>query len=145
MNRCLNLLILLLICFTLSGCATNSENIEASNKDGNAEVTLINNEVIDKLAAINTIIVKEIEKENIKTITDTNKIDKIINLISSATNINHDITYEGPRYYLEMYNTNNQLIDVVEVFNENIGFKSDTTNRYKLNMEELKEIIIERN
>jgi hypothetical protein len=114
------LLLLLLLCFALSGCTTNYET-----KDESSELILISDEMIENLSTTKTVVVKNLGNELTKTITDVNEIEKIIDIISQATNVVGDITYEGARYNLEMYNTDNQLIDVVEIFNQNIEFKSD--------------------
>ncbi len=130
-------LLLLLLCFALSGCTTNYETKDGSDKAGGSELIFISDEIKENLSATKTVVVKGIENKLIKTITDINEIEKIIDIISQATNVNGDITYEGARYNLEMYNADNQLIDVIETFNENIGFESDIKHRYKLNMEDL--------
>ncbi len=143
MRKSLSLLLLVLLCFVLSGCTTNYETEDISNKDGGSELIMISDEMKDNLSTTKTIIVKNNENELINIITDINKIEKIIDIISHATIIDGDVTYEGARYNLEMYNINNQSIDVIEIFNENIGFQSDIKQRYNLNIEDLVILIAE--
>lgn len=138
MRKGFNLLLLLLLCFALSGCFADYKT-----KDGDSEPIPISDEIIEKLSATKTVVVTNLWNENelTKTITDINEIEKIIDLISRSTENIGDVTYEGARYYLEMYNIDNQLIDVVEVYNQRIRFQNYTKHGYKLNMEDLMKII----
>ena len=50
-------------------------------------------------------------------ITDKNVIEKIVNIISNATINNHGyFTCDGANLHFEMYNLNNKLIDIVDVW-----------------------------
>ena len=129
-----------MICITLSGCTVNLEQQVTDNNSKGTKMIWISDEVIDNISATNRIIVKNAIKEKVKTITDTKKIEKIINLISSGEIIDGDITYEGPIYYLEM-NYDDQLIEIINVFDESIGLNNDQNNRYKIKINELKGLI----
>jgi hypothetical protein len=129
-------LLLLLLCFTLSGCTTNHET-----KDVGPELIPISDKIIEKLSTTKSIIVKIDYTGDIKKIiTDENQIKEIIDIISHSTKHIGDVNYIGASYDLEMYDKDGKLVDIIETFDTNISIIS-TNNRYDLDVNDLVKII----
>lgn len=105
------------------------------------ELIPIGEEVIEKLSATKSIIVKIDYSDDIKKIiTDENQIKEIIGFVSHSTKHVGDVNLIGASYCLEMYDKNSKLVDIIEIFDTNISIEN-TSTRYDLDVSGIKKII----
>lgn len=120
------------------------EEVKTELKSEREELVQINEEIIKKLRMTKTIIIKkDYDGTLVKIITDANRIEKIILMISKATKVTGDITYEGAGNALEMYNEGGKILGISKMYNNNIDFESEDHgyNRYYLDTNDLLIII----
>lgn len=108
MKNILTLILIGCLCLTLPGCR-NNPNTEKTK--------YINKDVIEKISSTTKVIIKN-KEENISlgTITDTNTINEIIDIIENSTQEGDVFLCDGTNLIFEMYDNNDKLIDTISIW-----------------------------
>ena len=123
----------------MSGCRVSSEN---------PHIAPIKEEIIEKLATTDKIIVIHPGEPNIitRTITDEEEIEEIIAIVSRTTETVGPVTFEGHNKRLRAYNKNDELITSIYIWHSaHIGFRNakDYTIELEDDYDTLMEIIFD--
>lgn len=135
MRKTFSVIILFCLFVLLSGC---------NYKEGNV-MNKIDDKIVEKISLTKKIIVKNSRTNNIKKeITDTKKIEQILDIISKGYEIEATVTTESSNWYLLLYDLDNKLLSKVWVWESGYyGFKNDKEYSLHENTETLKKLINE--
>lgn len=116
MKRIITLIIIILLCITLTGCKNennlnNNDNIKLSEN--------ISTDIINKLLSTNKIIIK-INGSNkiLGTITNTDTINEVLNIIKNAKILSDAFNCDGYGFNFQMF-SDNKLIDTIHIWTHN--------------------------
>lgn len=130
-------LLTVIICLTLVGCNNICSDLEGCKKSEDLNIPkigdIIYEKVVEKLSNTKKIIV-EINENDIKTTTDENEIQKVLEIIYNSREYEGDVTYEGTTRILKLYNSNDELLESIYVWDNYIGFSHN--KEYILTSEE---------
>lgn len=135
MRKTFSVITLFCLFVLLSGC---------NYKEGNV-MKKIDDKIVEKISLTKKIIVENSRTNNIKKeITDTKKIEQILNIISKGYEIEATVTTESSNWYLLLYDLDNKLLSKVWVWESGYyGFKNDKEYSLYENTETLKRLINE--
>ncbi len=135
MRKTFSVIILFCLFVLLSGC---------NYKEGNV-MNKIDDKIVEKISLTKKIIVENSRTNNIKKeITDTKKIEQILDIISKGYEIEATVTTESSNWYLLLYDLDNKLLSKVWVWESGYyGFKNDKEYSLHENTETLKKLINE--
>lgn len=135
MKKTFSVIILFCLFVLLSGC---------NYKEGNV-MNKIDDKIVEKISLTKKIIVENSRTNNIKKeITDTKKIEQILDIISKGYEIEATVTTESSNWYLLLYDLDNKLLSKVWVWESGYyGFKNDKEYSLHENTETLKKLINE--
>lgn len=135
MRKTFSVITLFCLFVLLSGC---------NYKEGNA-MNKIDDKIVEKISLTKKIIVENSRTNNIKKeITDTKKIEQILDIISKGYEIEATVTTESSNWYLLLYDLDNKLLSKVWVWESGYyGFKNDKEYSLYENTETLKKLINE--
>lgn len=135
MRKTFSVITLFCLFVLLSGC---------NYKEGNV-MNKIDNKIVEKISLTKKIIVENSRTNNIKKeITDTKKIEQILDIISKGYEIEATVTTESSNWYLLLYDLDNKLLSKVWVWESGYyGFKNDKEYSLHENTETLKKLINE--
>ena len=117
MRKTFSIITLFCLFVLLSGCNYKEDNV--MNK--------IDDKIVEKISLTKKIIVENSRTNNIKKeITDTKKIEQILDIISKGYEIEATVTTESSNWYLLLYDLDNKLLSKVWVWESGYyGFKND--------------------
>lgn len=126
----------LCFCIVLTGC-----NKEKNNGDGTVKKIEIN--IVEPLLLTKKIVVENSRtNKKIKEITDTNDIDKLLNILTNSYSTDEVVTTESSSWYLFLYDYDNKLISKIWVWESGyFGFINDKEYTFFEKSEDLQEII----
>ncbi len=135
MRKTFSVITLFCLFVLLSGC---------NYKEGNV-MNKIDDKIVEKISLTKKIIVENSRTNNIKKeITDTKKIEQILDIISKGYEIEATVTTESSNWYLLLYDLDNKLLSKVWVWESGYyGFKNDKEYSLHENTETLKKLINE--
>ena len=135
MRKTFSVIALFCLFVLLSGC---------NYKEGNV-MKKIDDKIVEKISLTKKIIVENSRTNNIKKeITDTKKIEQILDIISKGYEIEATVTTESSNWYLLLYDLDNKLLSKVWVWESGYyGFKNDKEYSLYENTETLKKLINE--
>ena len=135
MRKTFSIITLFCLFVLLSGC---------NYKEGNV-MNKIDDKIVEKISLTKKIIVENSRTNNIKKeITDTKKIEQILDIISKGYEIEATVTTESSNWYLLLYDLDNKLLSKVWVWESGYyGFKNDKEYSLHENTETLKKLINE--
>lgn len=135
MRKTFSVIILFCLFVLLSGC---------NYKEGNV-MNKIDDKIVEKISLTKKIIVENSRTNSIKKeITDTKKIEQILDIISKGYEIEATVTTESSNWYLLLYDLDNKLLSKVWVWESGYyGFKNDKEYSLHENTETLKKLINE--
>ena len=135
MRKTFSVITLCCLFVLLSGC---------NYKEGNV-MKKIDDKIVEKISLTKKIIVENSRTNNIKKeITDTKKIEQILDIISKGYEIEATVTTESSNWYLLLYDLDNKLLSKVWVWESGYyGFKNDKEYSLYENTETLKKLINE--
>lgn len=135
MRKTFSVITLFCLFVLLSGC---------NYKEGNV-MKKIDDKIVKKISLTKKIIVENSRTNNIKKeITDTKKIEQILDIISKGYEIEATVTTESSNWYLLLYDLDNKLLSKVWVWESGYyGFKNDKEYSLYENTETLKKLINE--
>lgn len=135
MRKTFSVITLFCLFVLLSGC---------NYKEGN-DMNKIDDKIVEKISLTKKIIVENSRTNNIKKeITDTKKIERILDIISKGYEIEATVTTESSNWYLLLYDLDNKLLSKVWVWESGYyGFKNDKEYSLHENTETLKKLISE--
>ena len=135
MRKTFSIITLFCLFVLLSGCNYKEDNV--MNK--------IDDKIVEKISLTKKIIVENSRTNNIKKeITDTKKIEQILDIISKGYEIEATVTTESSNWYLLLYDLDNKLLSKVWVWESGYyGFKNDKEYSLYENTETLKKLINE--
>lgn len=135
MRKTFSVITLFCLFVLLSGC---------NYKEGNV-MNKIDDKIVEKISLTKKIIVENSRTNNIKKeITDTKKIEQILDIISKGYEIEATVTTESSNWYLLLYDLDNKLLSKVWVWESGYyGFKNDKEYSLHENTETLKKLISE--
>ncbi len=135
MRKTFSVITLFCLFVLLSGC---------NYKEGNV-MKKIDDKIVEKISLTKKIIVENSRTNNInKEITDTKKIEQILDIISKGYEIEATVTTESSNWYLLLYDLDNKLLSKVWVWESGYyGFKNDKEYSLYENTETLKKLINE--
>ena len=135
MRKTFSVITLFCLFVLLSGC---------NYKEGNV-MKKIDDKIVEKISLTKKIIVENSRPNNIKKeITDTKKIEQILDIISKGYEIEATVTTESSNWYLLLYDLDNKLLSKVWVWESGYyGFKNDKEYSLYENTETLKKLINE--
>lgn len=135
MRKTFSVITLFCLFVLLSGC---------NYKEGNV-MKKIDDKIVEKISLTKKIIVENSRTNNIKKeITDTKKIEQILDIISKGYEIEATVTTESSNWYLLLYDLDNKLLSKVWVWESGYyGFKNDKEYSLHENTETLKKLINE--
>lgn len=135
MRKTFSVITLFCLFVLLSGC---------NYKEGNV-MKKIDDKIVEKISLTKKIIVENSRTNNIKKeITDTKKIEQILDIISKGYEIEATVTTESSNWYLLLYDLDNKLLSKVWVWESGYyGFKNDKEYSLYENTETLKKLISE--
>ena len=135
MRKTFSVITLFCLFVLLSGCNYKEDNV--MNK--------IDDKIVEKISLTKKIIVENSRTNNIKKeITDTKKIEQILDIISKGYEIEATVTTESSNWYLLLYDLDNKLLSKVWVWESGYyGFKNDKEYSLYENTETLKKLINE--
>lgn len=135
MRKTFSVITLFCLFILLSGC---------NYKEGN-DMNKIDDKIVEKISLTKKIIVENSRTNNIKKeITDTKKIEQILDIISKGYEIEATVTTESSNWYLLLYDLDNKLLSKVWVWESGYyGFKNDKEYSLHENTETLKKLISE--
>ena len=135
MRKTFSVITLFCLFVLLSGC---------NYKEGNV-MNKIDDKIVEKISLTKKIIVENSRTNNIKKeITDTKKIEQILDIISKGYEIEATVTTESSNWYLLLYHLDNKLLSKVWVWESGYyGFKNDKEYSLYENTETLKKLINE--
>jgi hypothetical protein len=135
MRKTFSVITLFCLFVLLSGC---------NYKEGNV-MKKIDDKIVEKISLTKKIIVENSRTNNIKKeITDTKKIEQILDIISKGYEIEATVTTESSNWYLLLYDLDNKLLSKVWVWESGYyGFKNDKEYSLYENTETLKKLINE--
>lgn len=135
MRKTFSVITLFCLFVLLSGC---------NYKEGNV-MKKIDDKIVEKISLTKKIIVENSRTNNIKKeITDTKKIEQILDIISKGYEIEATVTTESSNWYLLLYDLDNKLLSKVWVWESGYyGFKKDKEYSLYENTETLKKLINE--
>ena len=135
MRKTFSVIILFCLFVLLSGC---------NYKEGNV-MNKIDDKIVEKISLTKKIIVENSRTNNIKKeITDTKKIEQILDIISKGYEIEATVTTESSNWYLLLYDLDNKILSKVWVWESGYyGFKNDKEYSLHENTETLKKLINE--
>ena len=133
MRKTFSVITLFCLFVLLSGC---------NYKEGNV-MNKIDDKIVEKISLTKKIIVENSRTNNIKKeITDTKKIEQILDIISKGYEIEATVTTESSNWYLLLYDLDNKLLSKVWVWESGYyGFKNDKEYSLYENTETLKKLI----
>lgn len=135
MRKTFSVITLFCLFVLLSGC---------NYKEGNV-MKKIDDKIVEKISLTKKIIVENSRTNNIKKeITDTKKIEQILDIISKGYEIEATVTTESSNWYLLLYDLDDKLLSKVWVWESGYyGFKNDKEYSLHENTETLKKLINE--
>ena len=135
MRKTFSVITLFCLFVLLSGC---------NYKEGNV-MKKIDDKIVEKISLTKKIIVENSRTNNIKKeITDTKKIEQILDIISKGYEIEATVTTESSNWYLLLYDLDNKLLSKVWVWESGYYvFKNDKEYSLYENTETLKKLINE--
>ena len=135
MRKTFSVITLFCLFVLLSGC---------NYKEGNV-MKKIDDKIVEKISLTKKIIVENSRTNNIKKeITDTKKIEQILDIISKGYEIEATVTTESSNWYLLLYDLDNKLLSKIWVWESGYyGFKNDKEYSLYENTETLKKLINE--
>lgn len=135
MRKTFSVITLFCLFVLLSGC---------NYKEGNV-MKKIDDKIVEKISLTKKIIVENSRTNNIKKeITDTKKIEQILDIISKGYEIEATVTTESSNWYLLLYDLDNKLLSKVWAWESGYyGFKNDKEYSLYENTETLKKLINE--
>ena len=135
MRKTFSVITLFCLFVLLSGC---------NYKEGNV-MNKIDDKIVEKISLTKKIIVENSRTNNIKKeITDTKKIEQILDIISKGYEIEATVTTESSNWYLLLYDLDDKLLSKVWVWESGYyGFKNDKEYSLHENTETLKKLINE--
>lgn len=140
------IIIILILGYSFAvGGRSIDDNIIQNEAD---EIIPVREDIIEKLAASKTIIVKntcgEETQNNItlkKIITDTKVIKDMIKIIKEGREARGDVTNEGSCRDMELYNKDGKQIGIIKSFNARISFENDYYYSCYIDMKAFNELI----
>lgn len=133
MNK--RIILLLLFILIICGCG---------KKSNEEKLTLVGVEMNEKISKVKSAIVYDSNAEKqLKKITDKDIVATFVDMLTKATLIKNDSADEKSKYYVELYNKNEDMIDTIEIFDDNVGLKSSNKYRLRLNVDDFLKIIID--
>ena len=118
MKRIITIIIIVSLGLIITGCNNNLNN---DNKENNNKILseTIDNDIINKLLSTNKIIIK-IDGSNkiLGTITNTDTINEVLEIIKNAKIIGNGFNCDGYGFNFQMFN-NNKLIDTIHIWTNN--------------------------
>ncbi len=134
------IILLLSVCFIVSGCSLKNDN-----KNGDEKSIMISEEKIKSISKGEKIVIENFRNNNEvkKTILDKNEIGEILNILSHGVEENGVVTSESCNWKFLIYDDNDSLISTVWIWESgHFGFKNDKEYRFHTgDTKILKEII----
>ena len=120
MKKIINIFIIISLSITLIACSNNDKENKINNNDDNKTLNkTIDNDIINNLSSTDKIIIK-INGTNkiIGTITNTDTINEVLDIIKNAKIIGDGYNCDGYSFNFQMFN-NNKLIDTIHIWTNN--------------------------
>lgn len=116
MKRIITIIIIISLGLIITGCENNNNDKENNNK---ILSETIDNVIINKLLSTNKIIIKMNGSNKILgTITNTDTINEVLEIIKNAKIIGNGFNCDGYSFNFQMFN-NNKLIDTIHIWTNN--------------------------
>lgn len=128
-------LLLTLLCVALLVCLTGCGN-KVTELD--EEVTKSN--IAMKINYIKKVVVLDANNNEVKTVSTKEDIEKIVNIISTSTEINENIEHEGNTWFISMYINDGKLICTISMWKSGyLGFGKTAEKEYKISTADINE------